>query len=241
VISAVSSSPAPESGEPATEELDVPGFGPAVVVVPPGEAPAKLVFVAHGAGGRPEVDCARYLALTRGRAFLLCLRGRPMNAFRPPGERGYFYDGHPELGREVRAASKALVLRHGARVDLEDATYAGYSQGASMGVLYLQQGGAREAHVTRILLVEGGAATWNIATAAGLLRDGVKKVAIVCGQPRCRDDAERSLGWIRRSGLAAHLEVAPGAGHTSDGSVRAHVDAAWDWLFGDGVESPRAP
>ena len=99
-----------------------------------------------------------------------------------------------------------------------------------MGILFLQQGGARDAHVRRILLVEGGFADWNIAVSEKLKESGVEKIAIVCGQVRCRESAERSVGWIRRAGIEVETRYASGAGHTSGGGVRPLVDEVWEWL-----------
>jgi hypothetical protein len=223
------------------EALDVPGYLPSVLVAPADRgAPAPVVVVTHGAGGRPEPHCARYAELSRGEAFVLCTRGRTMNATLPPDDRGYFYDGHIELGNEVEAALGALASAYGARADLDAITFAGFSQGASMGILFLEQGGARAAHVRRILLVEGGAGDWTIDLASRLAKDGVDRVAIVCGQRSCHEKSERSMRWIEKAGLAAFSRYAEGAGHTDGGAVRPLVDEAWAWLVdGDERFSPR--
>ncbi len=163
-------------------------------------------------------------------AFVLCTRGRATNTHLPVEQRGYFYDGHIELGHEMMAALEALSERYAGRLDANGITFAGYSQGASMGILFLQQGGARDAHVRRILLVEGGFADWNIAVSEKLKASGVEKIAIVCGQARCRESADRSIGWIRRAGIEVETRYANGAGHTSGGGVKPLVDEVWEWL-----------
>ena len=157
-------------------------------------------------------------------------KGRATNTHLPIEQRGYFYDGHVELGREVLAALQALSEHYGNRVDVKDVTFAGYSQGASMGILFLQQGGAHDAHIHRILLVEGGSVDWNVATAEKLKQDGVDKIAIVCGQMSCQEGADRSSLWIRRGGIEVFSRYANGAGHTVEGRVRPLVDEAWAWL-----------
>jgi pimeloyl-ACP methyl ester carboxylesterase len=219
----------PQRG-PSFEPLDVPGYLPAVLGLPAAGERGPIIVVTHGAGGRPEADCARYQKLTEGRAFLLCTRGRAINAMVPLDERRYFYDGHIELGREVVRALAAFRERYPDRADFDDVSFAGYSQGAAMGILYLQNGGARETHVKRVLLVEGGAGTWSIATAESLRKDGVERLAIVCGQTSCHELSQRSVRWIERAGLEVRASYAPGAGHTDDGAVGALVVEAWTWL-----------
>lgn len=213
------------------ELLDVPGFEPSVVVTPATtDAHAPLIIVAHGAGGRPEPHCERYRELVQGRAFILCTRGRALDRQLPPDQRGYFYDGHHELGKEVRLALEALEARYGDRVDRSRTIYAGYSQGATMGILYLQQGGATDAHVSGILLVEGGSAEWSIALSAKLRREGVGRVAIVCGQASCYRAAKTSRAWMERGGLEVTIDYAQGAGHTYGGPVAPLVEEAFDWI-----------
>lgn len=214
-------------------ELAVPGYDPAVVVTPSRTGPAPVAVVTHGAGGSPEPHCARYAALARGRGFVLCTRGRPLNKHLPQDQRGHFYDGHHELGREVVAALGALVETFGPRVDPDRVVYAGYSQGAAMGILYLQQGGAAAARVGSILLVEGGAGDWSIGLAAKLKREGVAKVALVCGVASCNQSARKSRVWIEKGGLDVRAAYAAGAGHTYGGAVVPLVDEAWAWLTAD--------
>jgi predicted esterase len=227
---ATATAPPEEVTEERVEALEVEGFPPSVVVVPATDRPAPVVVVGHGAGGRPEPHCDFYRALVRGRGFILCTRGRSMDAHLPESERGYFYDGHIELGKEVRAAVAALVRRYGARVDLERSVYAGFSQGATMGILALQQGVAPDARVGGILLVEGGWREWTVALAQKLADEGVRRVAIVCGQTVCKEEGDRSVGWIRRGGLEVELLHAPGAGHTYGGAVAPLVGEAWRWI-----------
>jgi hypothetical protein len=241
-----SAAPAPVASSPAAsasaavaappprehvEALEVPGFPPAVVVTPSHDRPAPVVIVAHGAGGRPEPHCDRYRQLVKGRAFILCTRGRASNKHLPEPERGYFYDGHPELGKEVRLALAALGDRYGARVDLQRTLYGGYSQGATMGILYLQQGGAPETKVAGVLLVEGGAAEWTVGVAKKLASEGVRKVAIVCGQVKCARAANTSRPWLEKGGLAVRVSYAQAGGHTYGGDVAPLVEAAFAWLI----------
>lgn len=231
-VASDAAAPSPAGVESRTEPLEVPPFEPSLVVTPSDARPGRpLLIVAHGAGGRPEPHCARYAELVRGRGFILCTRGRPTNKHLPPEQRGYFYDGHLELGVELRGALSALRERYGAWLDGSNSVYAGYSQGATMGILYLQQGGATDTDTARILLVEGGSAEWTIGLSAKLAKEGVDKVAIVCGQASCRRAANKSKPWIEQGGLSLSSTYAEGAGHIYDGPMAPLVEQAWSWLI----------
>jgi predicted esterase len=235
-----SASASPISVETGPVEIEVPGFPPAYVLVPsPSKRPKPLVIVTHGAGGRPEPHCEFYAEFVKDRAFILCTRGRAMERHLPEPERGYFYDGHHELGKEVLAAIDAAEARWGDRLDHERAIFAGYSQGASMGLLFLH--GKREfaARFSRALFVEGGSADWNVALSRQMREAGLTRVAIVCGQTSCKKTADQSLRYMEQGGLERLLRYAAGAGHTYGGPVAPHVEAAFAWLVeGDERFSP---
>lgn len=189
-----------------------------------------LLIATHGAGGTPEAHCERWLALIETRAFILCTRGRETDRFLPPDQRGYFYDGHIELGKEVVRAVAALEKKFEGRVDVTRATYAGFSQGASMGALFIHQSREYAAMFGRVILVEGGAKEWTVS-AAERLRDVGARVAVFCGQASCNQDARHSLKWMQRAGLDARVLYANGAGHTYGGEVGRQIEDARAWLF----------
>ncbi len=221
----------PDADRGETTALDVPGFEPAVLVEPPkrrGRAP--VLVVGHGAGGRPEPHCERYADIVKGRGFVLCTRGHVANRYLPFEERGYYYDGHIELGKEVESALAALSRRYPDRVDLERPLYAGFSQGAAMGILYFEQGGAKKTGIRGILMVDGGAELFNVGVATKLRAAGMERVAIVCGQASCQRGARRSVPWIRQAGVEAFNAYARGAGHTTGGAVAPLVEEAWTFL-----------
>jgi len=225
------SAAAPASMAPTWAPLEVEGFLPSVVVVPPDDGRMRPLLIAtHGAGGTPEAHCERWLSLVGTRAFILCTRGRETDRFLPPDQRGYFYDGHIELGKEVVRAVAALDVGYKGRVDSKGAVFAGYSQGASMGALFIHERREHAAMFSRIILVEGGAKEWTVA-AAERLHDVGARVAIFCGQAFCDASARSSLKWMQRSGLDARTFYAPGAGHTYGGDVGTQVEAARRWLF----------
>ncbi len=156
-----------------------------------------------------------------------------MNQIVPEPVRRFYYDGHIELGKELVSAEHALEGAYGQRVDLADVTFAGYSQGAAMGILYLERGGALEAKVRRVLLVEGGSGEFTIDVAKSLKRGWqLDRIAMVCGQDSCHTRADRSVRWLRQADLDVNATFAPGAGHTSSGAVSPLVEAAWGWLVG---------
>jgi predicted esterase len=213
--------------EPETTELAVPGHRPAVLVVPPGAGPHPVLIAAHGAGDRAEWQCEWWEPLVGARGFVLCPRGRPMSNA-PGDDTGYYFPDHYKLGKEVLAALASLGQEYGARVDTSRATYAGYSQGAIMGALFAAPRGDRFA---RLILIEGGYSEWDVATATRFRRAGGERVLLACGISHCQRAAERSLRWLRKAGLDARLEHAPGAGHTYGGAVGDRVASALPWLF----------
>jgi pimeloyl-ACP methyl ester carboxylesterase len=211
--------------------LPVEGFASAVVVEPPDDGRARPLIVAtHGAGGRPEAHCERWEEIVQSSAFIACTRGRGMNTHLPEPERGYFYDGHHELGRELDATFVALEQRHGARIDTKAAVFAGYSQGAAMGILALHEKPERAARFGGVVLVEGGTGDWNVALSERMVKLGVRRVAFVCGQASCIDAAETSKPWLARAGLPLRIEYARGAGHTYRGAVGQLVEQAFAWV-----------
>ena len=211
-------------------QLALPHYAPSLVVEPPSDGRARpLVVVTHGAGGRAEPHCERYAARVRGRAWVLCLRGKPIDALRPEEERGYYYPHHRALADELAEAVGAIAARYGARVDVTQALYAGYSQGATMGLLALLERGESGAF-SSVLFVDGGYGDWSESVARGLAARGIRRVAVVCGQERCAEAMRARLRSAERGGLTMRVEHARGAGHTDGGAVAGLADGAFEWL-----------
>lgn len=207
--------------------LLVPGFGAALVSIPPSGRPRPLLVATHGAGGRPDWYCSFWREVVAGRAFVLCPRGRPLNPHVSPEEMGYFYDGHFELEREVNASIAALEAEFAGQVDTRAITYVGFSQGATMGAHVIARAPDR---FPRALLVEGGEAEWDIPTAAHYRAGGGARVLFACGREKCATTAQRSARWLERAGVPARALHIAGAGHTPGGRVGAAVAASLDWL-----------
>jgi predicted esterase len=214
----VAASPPPSSGMRA---LDVPGFLPAVLFVPPGNQQSPLIVATHGAGGTPEWECEYWRRLTEGRRFVLCLRGASMGS-----TGGYYYPNEHVLEAELSAAERALRSVE-PRVSTQGGLYAGFSQGASMGSAFIAKHGAS---FPTLALIEGFQ-RWNIPRARAFAKSGGLRVLFACGTKECNAVATESARWLTRGGVAARVEFAPGAGHTPAGAVLPRVEAALPWLL----------
>lgn len=221
------------TGTSGFDELPVPGFLPAVVFAPASTPSAPLIVASHGAGGMPEWECEYWRRLSRGRAFLLCLRGERTSNASPSG---YFYRTHLALGREFRAALAAFRERF-ASAPRSAAIYAGFSQGAIMGAPMIVEHAAEFPYLT---LIEGGYEYWSAATARSFARHGGKRVLFVCGTQWCADKSEIPARWLRQANVEVRIEHAPGAGHTPGGEVMTRTSEALPWLTaGDAAWSDR--
>ncbi|XXX75918.1 hypothetical protein WMF30_50535 [Sorangium sp. So ce134] len=222
--------PPPPAEEPALLELEVPGFGPAVVVPPAGEGPRPVLVVAHGAGDRPEWHCEIWRAMVRGAGFVLCPRGKPIDARMPDGGRIFYYPDHHALSREVAAAVSALSRRFGDRVDLRDPIYAGFSQGAIMGALLLPGHPARFARAALIEGGYGGFGEWTLGTVRRFRGGGGARVLLACGRADCAAQARKTQAMLERGGVTARVLHAEGAGHTYGGSMERALHEAYPWV-----------
>jgi predicted esterase len=146
------------------------------------------------------------------RAFVLCLRGTRM------GPDAYYFKNHYALRDELGAAQQAAKQQF-PRIAAEAAVYAGFSQGSSMGTLFLGEQGKEFPY---LILVEGFE-LWNRAAAASFLQSGGRSVLLVCGTNACSTKAERSRTALQRTGVTVEVAVAPGAGHTLLGEIRPLV------------------
>ena len=204
--------------------LNVPDFAPSLVRLPDAPGKAPVLVVAHGAGGTPEAHCDLWARISQGKAILLCVRGRARS---PAPADGAYYPDHPTLERETFAALSALRARFADRIAEGPVFYAGFSQGATMGALMLV-GHASE--VTRLILVEGGFADWNVPRARDFRARGGERVLFVCGRKECAGPARNAARWFNEAGVAARVEYVRGAGHSHDARVEARIVAAYPWF-----------
>lgn len=201
--------------------LEIDGFLPALLFVPSGKEQRPLVVAAHGAGGTPEWECEYWRRLTKGQNFVLCLRGTSMGK-----AGGYYYRNEHALEAELAAAEKTARARE-PRIASDDGTYAGFSQGASMGSAFIARHGKA---FPRLALIEGFE-RWNVARARSFLQSGGRRVLFACGSRECSAVANDSARWLGKAGVPVRVELAPGAGHTPAGAVMERVEAALPWLF----------
>lgn len=210
----------------APVELEVPGFGAALVVLPDaGSRPARILVGAHGAGDSPEWQCEHWGKVARGRYFVLCPRGTSL------GGGGYYFKTHIALEGELVAALAAVKTAYGAMVRPNDGVYTGYSQGATMGALMIVEHGATFPH---LVLVEGGSGDWTLGRAKRFAATGGKSVALVCGGSACMRRAEAAAKTLASAGLRARAEHVPGGGHTYIGAVGERATELLEhWLLSE--------
>lgn len=231
-------SPAPHEAlfksEPRVRQLPLPDFQDVHLVLPRGDGsrPARLAVVAHGAGERPEPHCDHYAKLLGEGTLVACTRGFPQNRHLPEPQRGYFYDGHHRLGAELKALLAALASQapYAGNVSTTGALYAGFSQGATMGLLALHEDPDLAAHFDAILLIDGGAGEWTVSLAERMAARHTR-VAIVCGVPTCSEKVSHSRPWLERAGLDHRVRIT-GAGHRLDSRNGEAVAELLPWLLG---------
>jgi len=219
------SPPTLDSDQGLLRALEVPGFLPSLVYEPTGTEPRPLLVATHGAGGVPEGDCAYWRELTAGRAFLLCLRGTPLDQREPSG---FYYKDHRALGREFVAAVAQFRQKYGARLAATARVYAGFSQGAIMGAPMIVP---HAGDFRRLALIEGGYEYWSLGTARSFAANGGERVLFVCGTQTCKQKAEIPAAWLREAKVAVRIEFAEGAGHTPFGEVMDRTVKALPWLL----------
>ncbi|HWA71357.1 MAG TPA: hypothetical protein VG937_03435 [Polyangiaceae bacterium] len=220
-----------QAGEQATENeidlvsLPVPGFQAATLAVPRGDAPFRLVVAAHGAGGDPDATCSSWARRTRGRALIACPRGRAMSELEP---HGFYYPDHHALEAEVLALVAASETRYAPRLVNDGAVYSGFSQGATMGALFLP---ARAARFSVLVLTEGGYGEWTRRTAQRFRTTGGERVLFVCGTRHCAASVAKSARVLESAGVTVRTETVSGGGHTDRGPVGERLDALVDWAL----------
>lgn len=203
--------------------LAVPGFGASVLALPSGDERLGLVIATHGAGGDPEYACRAWAIRTRGRAIVLCPRGRAISVREP---QGFYYPDHRELRAEVLAALDALEREYGARLARRAALYTGYSQGATMGALFVPEYADR---FPALVLTEGGYSEWPLAQARAFKAHGGARVVLACGTRHCAERAKTSAETLEHAGISTRLVYVEGAGHTDGGPIGDRLDELWTW------------
>lgn len=209
-------------------EIDIPiaGFEPAIVIFPDTAEKKPLIVVAHGAGGQASWHCRHWHGFIGNDAILLCPRGKRQYARDP--SKGYYFPDHPSLGREVLAALAALRLQAGSKIASGPITYAGYSQGATMGALAFA---SDDNPFQRLVLVEGGVSDWSLARAKKFRASGGRRILLVCGTNRCWAHARAARDLLHRAAVEVRAVAALGQGHRPDGGVGRALVESLPWLF----------
>jgi pimeloyl-ACP methyl ester carboxylesterase len=213
----------PTPHPPAFTALEVPDFSASLVRLPDGSGRAPVLVVTHGAGGTARAHCELWARIVSDKALLLCVRGRARG---PNPADGEYYPDHPTLERETFAALSALRAQYAARIADGPVLYAGFSQGATMGALMLVD---HAEEVTRLVLVEGGFADWNVARARAFRERGGQRVLFVCGRKECAQGAKISAHWFELAGVPVRVEYVPGAGHSHGERIEARIVSALPW------------
>ncbi len=220
--------PPPLVAEGPLADLEVPGHGSAVVALPLGATEARPLLVAtHGNYDRPDWTCAIWRSVIAERGFVLCPRGVARGDSPSPSDLRFHYLTNLHLEREIDAALRALEAQYGDYLAEPPYVYAGFSQGAIMGVPIL---GRRPEWFDRAVLVEGGFDRWSQAQVAAFAAAGGRRILFACGQWSC-DHGGRAAGrWFSAAGVESRVVYAQGAGHTYGGEIAELVTEAWDWV-----------
>lgn len=238
-------SPAPAAADSAARDslppleapsaaIDLPlrGFLPAIAMIPAGTtSPRPVVVATHGLGGGPQWVCPLWRDLAGADVFVLCPRGQRVPGQPddiPPNEAGYRYPTWDTLDAEIDAGLAALRARFPGRVDDGPVLYAGFSQGANMGVAVMAK---RPSLYRRAVLTEGGHWRWTSARARAYAEGGGERVLFACGRASCVKEAAASAALLEAAGVKAKIVAAEGAGHVATGAVAAETRGALPWLF----------
>jgi predicted esterase len=229
--------PAPDPLPPleapnAVVDLPVRGFLPAIAMIPVGStAPRPVVVATHGLGGGPQWVCPLWRDLVGAGVFVLCPRGQRVPGQRDdirPNEAAYRYPTWETLEAEIEAGLAALRARFPGRVDDGPVLYAGFSQGANMGVAVMAKQPSR---YRRAVLTEGGHWRWTAERARAYAEGGGERVLFACGRTSCVKEAAASVALLEAAGVKAKIVAAEGAGHVATGPVAAETRGALDWVF----------
>ncbi len=205
-------------------ELPVAGHGPVSVAVPLGaQEPRPLVIVLHGDADRPEWQCGSWRNATKGQAFVICPRGKPL-----AGAKTFTLGSVDDTAHELRAAIKAVKERFGPYLARGPVVLAGFGIGGEHAVAIARR---EPSFFAKLVLTEGGIDDWS-ASAAGIFKHGGgERVLFVCSSARCRDAAERKLPITRSLDLPAELLFAGDIGGVFDGRVVQAVAGKYSWLM----------
>lgn len=212
------------------EELEVPGFGDAVISLPTGATAKRPVVVAvHGLRHRPDWQCRIARRFVGDRAFVLCPRGVPAPALNTDGEwRRFTFARADDMLKEIDAGLAALKRAYPDYVDDERPLYYGHSLGAIFGAAIVLRDPARW---TRAALAEGGHGSFTHGAARSFVTKRGQRILFACGTPDCLGAANWAARVLEGAGGKARVAYAEGAGHRSYGAIVDAVGESFDWLL----------
>ncbi|WP_394841182.1 hypothetical protein LZC95_29440 [Pendulispora brunnea] len=222
---------APLAAEEPYAQLEVEGFGAAVVSLPLGAVePRPIVLATHGNYDRPEWQCEVWRAIVADSAFVLCPRGIARRDSPSPKDIRFTYSNGKVLAREISAGLAALRARFGAYIADAPIVYTGFSLGAILGASFAM--GPKDATpYERLVLIEGGHDAWTPETAKRYAGAGGKKVLFACGQAGSFPSARKAAAHLEAAGVQTRIVGVKSAGHTYDGPVAKAVGESWKWLL----------
>jgi predicted esterase len=186
-----------------------------------------VVVATQGNFDKPEWQCDMWRSVVGDRGFVLCPRGILHPNSPSPADPRHKYASNVALEREIHAALGALRERFPEYVDPGPALYAGFSQGAIMGVPILAR---NPALFPRAVLIEGGYDRWTPDAVKRFADGGGERVLFACGQPLCERAAERSAKALEKGSVTARVVHGVGEGHSYFGKVADEVRRAFAWI-----------
>ena len=216
----------------ASFEIELEDGKRALAFVPAGDEKRPGLFIAHGAGGRAEYQLDYWSKILKDEFILFGIIGSPLSQREPDG--GHYYENHLALRAEVLELVSHLEAKENAgeryvsRLQPRPWVYAGYSQGATMGALFLVDYGAL---FDRLILIEGGNEGWSLARAGTYQALGGKRILWVCGTESCFIGAKKAARVAQQAGISTEVEFVRGAGHIYFGPVGRRVVQQLPWLM----------
>jgi pimeloyl-ACP methyl ester carboxylesterase len=202
---------APSEALARSVTLKVPGFRSAVVVPPEAAKGARPVVVAlHGNFDRPEWNCEVLPTLVKGRAWLLCIRGRPRRDTPRDWDR-WTYGARGRVKKEINAALKALREKNPGRVADGPPLLAGFSLGAIYSARFAV---AEPDRYPLLYLVEGSQKVWKWKAISRFGRRGGKGVLFGCGRRGCGKWSRRLCRSFARVKVWCAEVTVPTLGHS---------------------------
>jgi dienelactone hydrolase len=221
--------PRPLEASAGIVDFTVPGYPDAVVSLPLGATSRRPIVVAtHGNYDRPEWQCAVWRDIVGSRAFVFCPRGVARPDSPGPDDVRFTYENNAALERELEAGLEALAKAYPDYVDPGPIVYTGFSLGAIQGVTIA---GRKPMRSRRLVLIEGGHASWKPDVVHAFAAAGDGRVLFACSQPDCEKDAQWAATRLRKANVATRIVKTKNVGHSYDGPVADAVRDALPWVL----------